>query len=252
MRADSVPVAGGPNLTDKVYTVLEAFARVMAESFFILPAEWTDFSDGWRRRFANATASAAVAWGLDSQVNVAAQELVATGLLRSGTEASDGLMSYRPLHFASDFLQALRATTRKWSSPWRTSSRSLARKLFVTASTYRLSSKLVLPLAFGPTTSVMSGCNSNPARSYERKFVNSKPSTLMHPLYLTAGIKKPALTSWRFAGAPAPTVRGKTISAGAAMGVWAAVTRRSATRLVESGGVVEARRTHLDGYFLGQ
>jgi hypothetical protein len=103
-----MPVVGGPNLTDRVYGVLDAFLRSVAESCFAQSWTWTDFADGWRRRFANSACDDATAWGIEDQIGVAITALVDTGFMCSEMKQDLFLVRVQLENLVSHFIQALR------------------------------------------------------------------------------------------------------------------------------------------------
>lgn len=107
-KPSAMPIAGGSNLTDKVYTVVDTFARSVAASCFSQSWSWSDFNDGWRKRFADSAADDALAWGVEGQIGVAIAALVETGLMRQSARAELGLVRYHLLKFVSHLVQALR------------------------------------------------------------------------------------------------------------------------------------------------
>jgi hypothetical protein len=102
----AVPTSSDTSLSYKLYAEIVAFARALAESFFIFPMPWVDFEDGWRVRFAERVCQAAEAWGTLYQIDVTAGELVATGLIGQTARDPDHLR-FLLLGFAGHFVQAL-------------------------------------------------------------------------------------------------------------------------------------------------
>lgn len=99
-----MPVVGGPNLTDKVFGPIYALAQSMATMRYLGPIQWNDFQDGWRDRFATAMSTSAFAWGLDDQIQIAIDGLIATKLIRMREPKR---IRYNLLRFTSHFLLAL-------------------------------------------------------------------------------------------------------------------------------------------------